>query len=54
MIILNINFLRLVITRPFKAKIINLFKIIAELCGILSLAYSYMANKFYNENIDQT
>ena len=54
MIIQILNLLRLLILRPFRAKLINLLKIISDLCGTLSLIFSYQANQYYLINIDQS
>jgi hypothetical protein len=54
MIIQILNIFRLLILRPFRAKLINLLKIISEFCGTLSLIFSYQANQYYLINIDQS
>jgi hypothetical protein len=54
MIIQILNLIRFLILRPFKAKLINLLKIISDFCGILSLIFSFQANQYYLINIDQS
>jgi hypothetical protein len=54
LIIQFLNLLRLLILRPFKGKLINLLKIVSELCGITSMIVTYQANQYYLINIDQS